>query len=79
MKTIAITIDESMLNRVDRLAARRDQSGTNRSQVIRQAVREYVSRVERVAEEEREAAIIRRHGRRLARQASALVREQAKP
>ena len=68
-----------MLNRVDRLAARRDQSGKNRSQVIRQAVREYVSRVERVAEEEREAAIIRRHGRRLARQASALVREQAKP
>ena len=79
MKTIAITIDENMLDRVDRMAGRSDRSGKNRSQVIRQAVREYVSRVERLAEEEREAVIIRRHSRRLARQASALVREQAKP
>ena len=79
MKTIAITIDENMLDRLDRLAGRSDQSGTNRSQVIRRAVQEYVSRVERLAEEEREAAIIRRHSHRLARQAHALVRAQATP
>ena len=78
MRTIAITIDEDMLSRVDRLARRTGQAGKNRSKVIRQAVRDYVSRVERLADEEREAAIIRRHRGSLAQQASALVREQAK-
>jgi metal-responsive CopG/Arc/MetJ family transcriptional regulator len=77
MKTIAITIDEETLARVDRLASR---DGTNnRSHVIRQAVQEYVSRLERATEDEREDAIVRRHRGRLARQANALVREQAKP
>jgi hypothetical protein len=47
--------------------------------VIRQAVREYVSRVEALAEQERETDIVRRHRTRLARQARALVREQATP
>jgi hypothetical protein len=42
-------------------------------------VREHVSRLERLAEEEREAAIIRRHAGRLAREAARLVRDQAKP
>ena len=79
MKTIAITIDEDTLARVDRLAVPDSRAGHNRSRVIRQAVREYVSRIERVAEDEREAAIVRRHRGRLARQAGALVREQAKP
>lgn len=77
MKTIAITIDEATLARVDRLAGR--EGSTNRSQVIRQAVREYVSRLERASEDEREDAIVRGHRGRLARQARALVREQAKP
>lgn len=77
MKTIAITIDEDTLARVDRLASR---DGTNnRSQVIRQAVQEYVSRLERATEDEREDAIVRRHRSKLARQTRALVREQAKP
>ncbi|PWT86902.1 MAG: hypothetical protein C5B57_00240 [Blastocatellia bacterium] len=79
MKTIAITIEEDILERVDRLAGRGDQSRSNRSHLIRQAVREYVSRLERLAEEEREAAIVRRHRLRLAQQARALVRAQAKP
>lgn len=74
MKTIAITIDDDTLERVDRLGG-----GRNRSRVIRQAVREYVARLERLAEEEREAAVIRRHRGRLARQARALVRAQAQP
>ena len=73
MKTIAITIDEETLSRVDRIG------GPSRSRVIREAVQEYLTRVERLADEQREAAIIRRNRGRLARQASALVRGQAKP
>jgi len=76
MKTIAITIDDEMLVRVDRLAG--GQARRNRSRVIRQAVHEYVSRLERAAEDEHEAAIVRRHRGRLARQARTLVRAQAK-
>ena len=74
MKTIAITIDDHTLERVDRIGG-----GRNRSRVIREAVQEYVARMDRVADEEREAAVIRRHRGRLAKQARALVREQAKP
>jgi metal-responsive CopG/Arc/MetJ family transcriptional regulator len=79
MKTIAITIDEDVLARVDRLAGPSVKSGRNRSRLIREAVRDYVSRLERLADEEREAAIIRRHAGLLARDAAALIREQAKP
>lgn len=71
MKTIAVTIDEHTLERMDRLG------GGNRSRVIREAVREYVTRLERLAEEEQEAAVIHRNRGRLARQARALVRAQA--
>lgn len=70
-------MDEDTLDRVDRLG--KPPGGRNRSRVIRQAVREYVSRLERLADEEREAAVIRRHRGRLARQARALVRAQAQP
>ena len=79
MKTIAITIDEPVLERVDRLARRSGPKRRNRSQIIREAVREYVSRIEHQAEDAREAAIVRQHRDRLARQARALVAEQAKP
>jgi metal-responsive CopG/Arc/MetJ family transcriptional regulator len=79
MKTIAITIDEETLEQVDRLVGRGGRAGDNRSHLIRNAVHDYVSRLERLANDEREAAIVRRHRGRLARQASALVREQAKP
>ena len=78
MKTIAITIDDHTLARVDRLASGRGPGRANRSLVIRQAVQEYVARLERAAENEREAAVIHRHRGRLARQANALVREQAR-
>jgi len=74
MKTIAITIDDDTLERVDRIGG-----GRSRSRVIREAVQEYVTRLERAAEEERERAVIRRHRSRLARQVRALVRAQAKP
>jgi metal-responsive CopG/Arc/MetJ family transcriptional regulator len=74
MKTIAITIDQATLERVDRLGVGRSRSG-----LIRDAVREYVGRLERLAEEEREAAVIHRNRGRLARQAHALARAQAQP
>ena len=79
MKTIAITIEEDILDRIDRLASNHDKTRKNRSRVIRVAIREYVTRIERLSEDERETAIVRRHRGRLARQSQALVREQAKP
>lgn len=78
MKTIAITVDEAMLDKVDRLSRERGGS-PNRSKLIRVAVSEYLTRVELAAEEERERAVFRRHRTRLRRQAAALVNEQAKP
>jgi len=77
MKTIAITIDEAMLESLDRLAGSHD--APNRSKIIRAAVGEYLLRLARVAEEERERDVFRRHRGRLQRQAAALVKEQAKP
>jgi len=78
MKTIAITIEESALEQIDRVGRRERGKRVNRSEVIRRAVQEYVSRLEREAEEERERAIVHRHRDRLRRQATALVRQQAK-
>ncbi len=77
VKTIAITIDNDTLDRLDRLTGR-GVGRANRSRAIRQAVRDYVSVLERQAADEQEAAVFSRHRGRLARQASALVREQAK-
>ena len=78
MKTIAITIDEHTLQRIDRFVADEATDHKNRSQIIRLAIREYAERLERKAEEEREREIFRRHRQRLTRQATALVKEQAK-
>lgn len=78
MKTVAVTIDEQTLQRLDRLMAVESVPWKSRSEVIRQAVREFVARRERLAEEEREREVFRRHRRRLNRQAVALVKEQAK-
>ena len=80
MKTIAITIEDDVLERVDRVATtQRSGKAGNRSYVIRTAVHEYLARLESAVEEERERAILQRHSRRLARQAAALVKDQAKP
>ena len=79
MKTIAMTIDEPTLKRIDRLRASNSVPWKSRSEVIRQAVQQFVSRLERAAEEDREREIFRRHGARLNRQAAALMKEQAKP
>ncbi|MBI3183447.1 MAG: ribbon-helix-helix protein, CopG family [Myxococcales bacterium] len=82
MKTIAITIDEPTLEAVDRLA--REPAGkrgatSNRSAVVRAAVREYL---DRHAREEREAAewrIWSKHLKRVNAEAAAMVSEQAGP
>jgi hypothetical protein len=47
-------------------------------QIIRQAVQEYLERLEYLAEEEREREIFQQQRQELARQAAALVKEQAK-
>lgn len=79
MKTIAITIDQPTLDRIDRLVATKRIDWKSRSEIVRKAVQEFVARLERLAEDEREREIFRRHRSRLGRQAAALVREQAKP
>ncbi len=76
MKTIAITFDETLVQRLDRLA----EGGATRqprAQLIRQAVQEYLEKREQLAEEERERAIFRQQRQRLALEAEALVQEQA--
>lgn len=77
MRTIAIAIEEDVIQRIDHFVADSAPARRTRSQLIRQAVREYVERLERLDEEERERAIFRKHRQRLARQAEALVKEQA--
>jgi metal-responsive CopG/Arc/MetJ family transcriptional regulator len=72
MKTIAITIDDALLERMDRLG------GGNRSLMVREAVAQYVTRREREAAEMEEAVVIQRHRRRLSREAAALVRAQGR-
>ena len=78
MKTIAITIDEPTLKKVDRLATDAQLPFKNRSDVIRRAVEQFVKRLELEVEEGRETAIFRRLKSRLNRQAVALIKEQAR-
>jgi metal-responsive CopG/Arc/MetJ family transcriptional regulator len=78
MKTIAVSIDEPTLHRIDRLMAQDDAEWKSRSEVVRQAVQQFVARLERVAEEDREREVFRQHRARLNRQAQALIKEQAK-
>jgi len=78
MKTIAMTIDEPTLKRVDRLMASSVVPWKSRSEVIRHAVQQLVENLEREQEEKREREIFRRHGARLNRQAAALIKEQAR-
>ena len=72
MKTIAITIEDDVLNRIDTLAG-------NRSEFIRKAVHDYLAHIETLDEEQRERKIFRQSRERLRREAIALIKEQAKP
>lgn len=78
MKTIAITIDEPTLKRLDQLTSDTEFSFRNRSDVIRRAVQQFLERLQREPEGDLEAEIFRRHKTRLNRQAAALIKEQAR-
>lgn len=52
---------------------------TNRSKLVREAVKDYLARLEAAADDEREALVLRRRRARLARQAEAAVKAQARP
>jgi hypothetical protein len=78
MKTIAITIDERSLVTIDQALEERAVPGKNRSQVIRLAVQEYLTNLQRKAELEKERKIFRRNRRLLKQQALALIKEQAR-
>jgi metal-responsive CopG/Arc/MetJ family transcriptional regulator len=75
VKTIAISIDELTLERIDQLAKRR---GMNRSELVREATQNYIAEKEAETEEERERKIFRRNKNKLKKQTAALIREQAK-
>lgn len=79
MKTITITIDAATLKGLDHFVASGSTSWKNRSEVVRQAIREFITRMDRAAEEKLERKIFRKHRARLNRQAAALVNEQAEP
>ena len=79
VKTIALTIDEATLYRIDRLVGDRRLQIRNRSQAVRLALREFIQRLKQPQEEDRERKIIRKHASLLRRQAIALVKEQVRP
>jgi metal-responsive CopG/Arc/MetJ family transcriptional regulator len=76
MKTIAITIDEDTLRRIDKANSATGSTNANRSLFIREAIKDHLSRIEKAAEEAREGHIFKRNRRKLHRQAVALIKEQ---
>ncbi len=79
MKTIAITIDEQTLNSIEEILKRSPAQGKSRSRIIREAIKDFVAREQQQKRESRERKILNKHRNRLARQAQALISEQAKP
>ncbi len=82
MKTIAISIDEASLAAVDRLAQgsgrrRGPTKRANRSEVVRQAVKEFLARHGRREREEQDRRVLSAHRDDIERQAAALVADQA--
>lgn len=78
MKTIAITIDETTLRLLDELAVSSPQR-KSRSALVRTAIRGFAEQQRRRKTEADEARILRANRKRLAREAKALVAEQALP
>ena len=78
MKTIAISIDEPTLGALDRLA-RKGRARGKRSELVREALAEFLARRESQEQEGLERTAIAKHRELLARQARAMVAEQAKP
>ena len=78
MKTIAITIDETTLRLLDELAVSSPQR-KSRSALVRTAIRGFAEQQRRRKIEADEDRILRANRKRLAREAKALVAEQALP
>ena len=76
MKTIAITIDDATLKLLDELTD--GTSRRSRSALVRTALREFAERELRREVEAKESAVFRKHRKRLAPQARALIAEQAR-
>lgn len=74
MITIAISIDEPTVEAIDRLA-RKGRRQRKRSEIVRQALAEFLARREQETQEAKERAALARHRTLLARQAKALVAE----
>ncbi len=79
MKTIAITIDEDTLRSLEEISQKSPARVKSRSRIIRMAIKDFVTRRQQQAREAREREIFKRHRTRMARQARALISEQAKP
>jgi metal-responsive CopG/Arc/MetJ family transcriptional regulator len=83
MKTIAISIDEESLAAIDRFARAPDRRGgkkkANRSELVREAVKEFLARRQRREREERDRRVLSAHRKEIGRQAEAIVAEQAEP
>jgi metal-responsive CopG/Arc/MetJ family transcriptional regulator len=78
MKTIVISIDERTLGALDRLA-QKGRIRRKRSELVREALAEFLARREMLDQESMERTVIAKHRGRLARQAKAMVAEQARP
>jgi len=76
MKTIAVTIDDDTLKLLDELTG--GTARRSRSALVRTALREFAERERRREVEAKENAVLRKHRKRLARQARALIAEQAR-
>ena len=81
MRTIAVSIDEATLEALDHLDPEPNDAGESisRSEIVRRALREYIERRHKAAREEKERSIIAANRAALAREAAALVAEQARP
>jgi len=77
MKTIAVTIDDATLKLLDELTNASSRL-RGRSALVRTALREYAERERRRQIEAKDGAVFRKHRKRLARQARALISEQAR-
>jgi metal-responsive CopG/Arc/MetJ family transcriptional regulator len=77
VKTIAISIDEPTLGALDRLVKKGRVRG-KRSELVREALVEFLARREDQEQEAVERAAIAKHRSLLARQAKAMIAEQAK-
>ncbi len=75
MKTIAVTIDEATLDRMDELTSSSERY-SSRSAFVRAALSWYVARERRLLDEDRERRIVRKHKESLTKELTALVAAQ---